>query len=31
MIEVNPLVYTKDKKIIAADTKVLIDDSALFR
>jgi len=31
LIEINPLVYTKDKKIIAADTKVIIDDSALFR
>lgn len=31
MIEINPLVYTKDHKIVAADTKVLIDDYALFR
>ncbi|CDW89196.1 succinyl-ligase beta-chain [Stylonychia lemnae] len=31
MIEINPLVYTKDQKIVAADTKVIIDDSALFR
>lgn len=31
MIEINPLVYTKDEKIVAADTKVIIDDNALFR
>ena len=31
MIEINPLVYTKDQKIVAADTKIIIDDSALFR
>lgn len=31
MIEINPLVYTRDQKIVAADTKVIIDDSALFR
>lgn len=31
MIEINPLVYTKDHKIVAADTKVIIDDYALFR
>jgi len=30
-IEVNPLVFTKDENIIAADTKVIIDDDALFR
>ena len=31
MIEINPLVYSKEGKIVAADTKVIIDDSALFR
>ena len=31
IIEINPLVYTKDKRIVAADTKVIIDDNALFR
>jgi succinyl-CoA synthetase beta subunit len=31
LIEVNPLVYTRDQKIVAAGTKVIIDDNALFR
>ena len=31
MIEINPLVITKDKKVIALDAKVSFDDSALFR
>jgi succinyl-CoA synthetase beta subunit len=31
LAEINPLVITKDKKMIALDGKMLIDDSALFR
>jgi succinyl-CoA synthetase beta subunit len=31
LIEINPLVLTKDGQIIAADSKVTIDDSASFR
>lgn len=31
MIEINPLALTKDGSIIAADSKVTIDDNALFR
>ncbi len=31
LIEINPLVYTRDHKIVAAGTKILIDDNALFR
>lgn len=31
LIEINPLVYTRDQKIVAAGTKVIIDDNALFR
>lgn len=31
IIEINPLVYTRDQKIVAAGTKVIIDDNALFR
>lgn len=31
IIEINPLVYTRDHKIVAAGTKVIIDDNALFR
>ena len=31
LAEINPLVITKEKKMIALDGKMLIDDSALFR
>ena len=31
MIEINPLVLTRDQKIVAADTVVIIDDNAAFR
>lgn len=31
MIEINPLVLTKDGKVIAADSKITIDDNAGFR
>lgn len=31
LVEINPLVLTKDKKIIAIDAKIIIDDSALYR
>ena len=31
MIEINPLVLTKDKKVLAADSKVTIDHNAVFR
>lgn len=31
MIEINPLVVTKDGQVIAADSKVTIDDNATFR
>jgi len=31
LAEINPLVITKDKKLIALDGKMIIDDSALFR
>jgi succinyl-CoA synthetase beta subunit len=31
IIEINPLVYTRDHNIDAAGTKVIIDDNALFR
>ena len=31
MVEVNPLVITKDNKILALDAKVSFDDNALFR
>ena len=31
MIEINPLVLTKDGQILAADSKVTIDDNAIFR
>lgn len=30
-IEINPLIYTKDQKIVAAGNKIIIDDNALFR
>ena len=31
MIEINPLVVLKDGKVMAADSKVTIDDNARFR
>ena len=31
MVEINPLVITSDKKLIALDGKVSFDDNALFR
>ena len=31
MIEINPLVVTKEGIVMAADSKVIIDDNALFR
>ncbi|MBM3124591.1 MAG: ADP-forming succinate--CoA ligase subunit beta [Chloroflexi bacterium] len=31
LAEINPLVITKDKKMIALDGKMIIDDNALFR
>ncbi len=31
LIEINPLVKTSDNKIYAADTKMIIDDNALYR
>ena len=31
IVEVNPLVLTKEKQIIALDAKVVLDDNALFR
>jgi succinyl-CoA synthetase beta subunit len=31
LVEVNPLVITKDKRVVALDGKVVVDDNALFR
>lgn len=31
LIEINPLVVTRDRDVVALDSKVTIDDSALFR
>lgn len=31
MIEINPLVVTKQGKVLAADSKITIDDNAVFR
>jgi succinyl-CoA synthetase beta subunit len=31
LLEINPLVLTKDRKVIAIDAKIAIDDNALFR
>ena len=31
LIEINPLVLTKDGDVIAADSKVTMDDNAKFR
>lgn len=31
LVEINPLILTKDKKFFAADAKITIDDNALYR
>ena len=31
MVEINPLVLTKDGKVLAADSKVTVDSNALYR
>ena len=31
LVEINPLVITKDKKVVAGDAKVTIDDNAMYR
>ena len=31
MVEINPLVTTKDGKVLAADSKVTLDSNAAFR
>ena len=31
LIEINPLVLTKDKQIMAADSKITVDENAVFR
>lgn len=31
LIEINPLVLTKEGKVLAADSKITIDDNARFR
>jgi succinyl-CoA synthetase beta subunit len=31
MIEINPLALTSDGTIVAADSKIVIDDNAVFR
>ena len=31
MVEINPLVLTKEGQVLAADSKVTIDSNALFR
>jgi len=31
LVEVNPLVLTKDRRLVAADAKLVLDDDALFR
>jgi len=31
LVEINPLITTKDGKLYAADSKVTIDDNAAFR
>src|SRR5690606_2585135 len=31
LAEINPLVITKDKRLMALDAKMIIDDNALFR
>ncbi len=31
LIEINPLIYTKDNKMVAGDCKMVLDDNAAFR
>jgi len=31
MIEINPLVITKSGQVLAADSKITVDDNAIFR
>ena len=31
MVEINPLILTKEKKIVCLDAKVNFDDNALYR
>lgn len=31
LIEINPLVLTKDGQVMAADSKITVDDNAVFR
>jgi len=31
MVEINPLVLTKEGEVLAADSKITIDSNALFR
>lgn len=31
LVEINPLILTQDDQVVAADSKVVIDDNALFR
>lgn len=31
LIEINPLIYTADKKLICGDAKIMLDDAAAFR
>lgn len=31
LVEINPLMLTKDNRLVAADSKIVIDDNALFR
>ena len=31
LIEINPLVLTSEGSVIAADSKIVIDDNAVFR
>ena len=31
LVEINPLVITKDKRLLAADGKIILDDNAIFR
>jgi succinyl-CoA synthetase beta subunit len=31
LVEINPVVLTREGSILAADSKIVIDDNALFR
>ena len=31
LVEINPLILTKDKKIVCLDAKINFDDNSLFR